>query len=239
MKKIFASMMMLAATSTGFAQQVTAPEPEFINSYCVLTSDSTFDALPKEDGMISKHQNKFGKFAKIAGAVGDLGFAGGMIGASTSGSASGIINGVRVMGTAAGVGQAADAVNTLAGAEGMDIAFAGGKSAYTVKNANNGIRLLIKGEKNEYDPMEIYRIVRFKVSKKDRRIQWMEFKPALIGSAETKKEDMLLSLVISMETKAISWRFRHQRQNHVEYGIFYMSIITATAIPVGTFSINK
>lgn len=66
-------MMMLAATSTGFAQQVTAPEPEFINSYCVLTSDSTFDALPKEDGMISKHQNKFGKFAKIAGAVGDLG----------------------------------------------------------------------------------------------------------------------------------------------------------------------
>ena len=30
MKKIFASMMMLAATSTGFAQQVTAPEPEFI-----------------------------------------------------------------------------------------------------------------------------------------------------------------------------------------------------------------
>lgn len=53
MKKIFASMMMLAATSTGFAQQVTAPEPEFINSYCVLTSDSTFDALPKEDGMIS------------------------------------------------------------------------------------------------------------------------------------------------------------------------------------------
>ena len=30
---------------------------------------ATFDALPKEDGMISKHQNKFGKFAKIAGAV--------------------------------------------------------------------------------------------------------------------------------------------------------------------------
>lgn len=162
-------MMMLAATSTGFAQQVTAPEPEFINSYCVLTSDSTFDALPKEDGMISKHQNKFGKFAKIAGAIGDLGFAGGMIGASTSGSASGIINGVRVMGTAAGVGQAADAVNTLAGAEGMDIAFAGGKSAYTVKNASNGIRLLIKGEKNEYDPMEIYRHCTFQSIKEGQK----------------------------------------------------------------------
>ena len=239
MKKILASMMMLAATSTGFAQQVTAPEPEFINSYCVLTSDSTFDALPKEDGMISKHQNKFGKFAKIAGAVGDLGFAGGMIGASTSGSASGIINGVRVMGTAAGVGQAADAVNTLAGAEGMDIAFAGGKSAYTVKNASNGIRLLIKGEKNEYDPMEIYRIVRFKASKKDRRIQWMEFKPALIGSAETKKRGYVAFTGHKYGNQSYLLEIPASEAEPGEYGIIYMSIITATAIPVGTFSINK
>lgn len=168
MKKIFASMMMLAATSTGFAQQVTAPEPEFINSYCVLTSDSTFDALPKEDGMISKHQNKFGKFAKIAGAVGDLGFAGGMIGASTSGSASGIINGVRVMGTAAGVGQAADAVNTLAGAEGMDIAFAGGKSAYTVKNA---IMASVYSSRERRTSTIQWRFTALYVSKHQRRIE--------------------------------------------------------------------
>lgn len=226
MKKILASMMMLAATSTGFAQQVTAPEPEFINSYCVLTSDSTFDALPKEDGMISKHQNKFGKFAKIAGAVGDLGFAGGMIGVSTAGSASGAINGLRVMGTASGV-------------EGMDIAFAGGKSAYTVKNASNGIRLLIKGEKNEYDPMEIYRIVRFKASKKDRRIQWMEFKPALIGSAETKKRGYVAFTGHKYGNQSYLLEIPASEAEPGEYGIFYMSIITATAIPVGTFSINK
>lgn len=155
MKRLLLVIVAFAFMASLQAQQVTAPEPEFINSYCVLTSDSTFDALPKEDGMISKHQNKFGKFAKIAGAVGDLGFAGGMIGVSTAGSASGALNGLRVMGTAAGVGQAADAVNTLAGAEGMDIAFAGGKSAYVVKDASNGIRLLIKGENNNYDPMEI------------------------------------------------------------------------------------
>ncbi len=239
MKRLLLFIAAVAFMASLQAQQVTALEPEFINSYCVLTSDSTFDALPKEDGMISKHQNKFGKFAKIAGAASQLGMVGGMIGLSTAGSASGAITGLRVMGTAAGAGQAADAVNALAGAEGMDIAFAGGKSAYTVKNASNGIRLLIKGEKNEYDPMEIYRIVRFKSSKKDRRIQWMEFKPALIGSAETKKRGYVAFTGHKYGTQSYLLEIPASEAEPGEYGIFYMSIITATAIPVGTFSISK
>lgn len=239
MKRLLLFIAAVAFMASLQAQQVTALEPEFINSYCVLTSDSTFDALPKEDGMISKHQNKFGKFAKIAGAASQLGMVGGMIGLSTAGSVSGAITGLRVMGTAAGAGQAADAVNALAGAEGMDIAFAGGKSAYTVKNASNGIRLLIKGEKNEYDPMEIYRIVRFKSSKKDRRIQWMEFKPALIGSAETKKRGYVAFTGHKYGTQSYLLEIPASEAEPGEYGIFYMSIITATAIPVGTFSISK
>lgn len=170
MKKLFFSIAALALAASSNAQQVTAQEPEFIGSYCILTSDSTYVVLPKENGKVEKHQNKFSKFSKIAGAVSDLGFAGGMVGLST-GSMSGLETGVRVMGTAAGVGLAADAVNTLAGVEGMDIAFAGGKSAHSLKNDGKDIRLLIKAEKNDYDPMGIYRIVRFKASKKDRRIQ--------------------------------------------------------------------
>ena len=71
------------------------------------------------------------------------------------------------MGTASAVGNAAGAVGGLTGAEGMDIAFAGGSSDYKVKNPNGDIRLLIKAENNEIDPMEIYRIVKFKKSKKD------------------------------------------------------------------------
>ncbi len=220
------------------AQQVTAPEPEFINSYCLLTSDSTFDALPKEDGMISKHKNKFGTFAKIAGAASKLGFAGGIIGAST-GNLSGLTTGLRVMGTATGVGEAADAVNTLAGAEGMDIAFAGGKSAYTVKDASNGVRLLIKGENNNYDPLEVYRIVRFCSSKKDRRIQWMEFKPALIGSSDVKKRGYIAFTGHKYGNQSYLLEIPASEAEPGEYGIFYMSIITATAIPVGTFSIAK
>lgn len=137
MKKLFISLVLLSASVVGFAQQVTAPEPEFIGSYCMLTSDSTYVVLPKENGKVEKHQNKFSKFSKIAGAVSDLGFAGGMVGLST-GSMAGLETGVRVMGTAAGVGLAADAVNTLAGVEGMDIAFAGGKSAHSIKKGRKG-----------------------------------------------------------------------------------------------------
>lgn len=190
MKKLFISLVLLSASVVGFAQQVTAPEPEFIGSYCMLTSDSTYVVLPKENGKVEKHQNKFSKFSKIAGAVSDLGFAGGMVGLST-GSMSGLETGVRVMGTAAGVGLAADAVNTLAGVEGMDIAFAGGKSAHSIKKDGKDIRLLIKVEKNDYDPMGIYRIVRFKASKKDRRIQWLTLQPAVLGSSDAQKKGYL------------------------------------------------
>ena len=174
MKKLLVAAMMLLSFHAAFAQQVTAPEPEFVGSYCILTSDSTMDVLPKENGVLKKHQNKFGKFSKIAGAVSDLGIAGGLIGVSTSSSVSGVVGGLRVMGTAAGVGEAADAINTLAGAVGMDITFTGGKSPYKIKDAKSDVRLIIKGENNDIDPMNIYRIVKFKETKKDRRIQWME-----------------------------------------------------------------
>lgn len=68
MKKLFISLVLLSASVVGFAQQVTAPEPEFIGSYCMLISDSTYVVLPKENGKVEKHQNKFSKFSKIAGA---------------------------------------------------------------------------------------------------------------------------------------------------------------------------
>ena len=52
MKKLFIVAMMLSASVAGFAQQVKTQEPEFIGSYCVLTSDSTYDVLPKESGKV-------------------------------------------------------------------------------------------------------------------------------------------------------------------------------------------
>lgn len=99
---------------------------------------------------------------------------------------SGVVTGARVMTTASGVSSAAGTVSSLAGSSGMDIIFKGGHSAYQMESGQDA-RLLIKGEYNETDPMDCYRIVRFNASKKERRIQWMEFESALIGSDETKK----------------------------------------------------
>lgn len=235
MKKILFLIAACALFSNVHAQRVVAPEPEFINSYCVLTSDSTYDILPKESGKVEKHQSKF---SKIAGAVSDLGFAGGLVGAST-GSLSGLETGVRVMGTAAGVGMAADAVNTLAGVEGMDIAFEGGRSAYSVKSVDNGLRLLIKAEKNEVDPMGIYRIVRFKASKKDRRIQWMTFKPSLLGSSDARKKGFLAFTGHKYGNQSYLIDIPASELEPGEYGIFFMAVASAQEIPVGTFSVIK
>ena len=187
---------------------------------------------------MEKHQSKFSKFSKIAGAVSDLGFAGGLVGAST-GSLSGLETGVRVMGTAAGVGMAADAVNTLAGVEGMDIAFAGGRSSYAVKDVSKGLRLLIKAEKNEVDPMGIYRIVRFKASKKDRRIQWMTFKPSLLGGSDAKKKGFLAFSGHKYGNQSYLLDIPASELEPGEYGIVYMSVASAQEIPVGTFSVIK
>ena len=212
MRKLFVAAMMLLSSYAGFAQQVTVPEPEFVGGYCILTSDSTTDVLPKESGAIKKHESKFGKFSKIAGAASQLGFAGAMVGVSTS-SLSGAVTGLRVAGTAAGVGVAADAVNTLAGAEGMDIAFEGGQSAHKIKDVKSGVRLVIKGENNDIDPMNLYRIVKFKASKKDRRIQWMEISRHCWATLTARKRDIWRSLPTSMEKSPIFLPFRHQSLN--------------------------
>ena len=43
------------------------------------------------------------------------------------------------------------------------------------------VRLLIKSSSNEEDPLGIYRIVKFNTLKKQRRIQWFEFEPAVLA----------------------------------------------------------
>ena len=238
MKKSLISMVMMLTAVSASAQELKVAEPEFINSYCILTSDSTFATLPKESGAIGKHQNKVSKWSKIIGGAADIVGAGGMIGAATAGSVGGVINGVRVMGSAAGVANAAGTVSGLAGSSGMDIIFKGGHSSYSFKADGSNVRLLIKGESNETDPMDCYRIVRFKNSKKERRIRWIEFEPALIGSDETKKAGYVQFEGHKYGNQSYLLTIPASEMEKGEYGIFYMSIITATTIPVGTFSVK-
>ena len=235
MRKLFL-LALLQAAIIGYAQ-VTVQEPEFINSYCILTSESTYDVLPKENGDIQKHQNKVSKFAKITRAASRIGGAAGMLGVASAGSVSGVMTGVRVMGTASSIGSVASAADVLAGVEGMDIVFDGGSSSYQVKTSGD-IRLLIKGENNEADPMEMYRIVRFQKSKKDRRIQWTQFEPALLGSEKAQKAGYVAFEGHKYGEQSYLLTIPASEVKSGEYGIFYMSIISASVIPVGTFSVK-
>ncbi|MBQ9666173.1 MAG: hypothetical protein IJV33_06850 [Bacteroidaceae bacterium] len=241
MKKSFFFSLALIASMTASAQ-VTVAEPEFINSYCILTSDSTLAVLPKENGTTGRHQNKTKKITSFIGKVSDVASTAGILGIHASaraGSLKGVLKGAKATGTAIDVGRAADAVNGLAGAEGMDVIFSGGSSSYSLASDGGDIRLLIRGEKNDTDPLDTYRIVRFSASKKERRIQWMEFSPNLLGSAEVKKGGYVYFSGHKYGEQSYLLTIPASEIVPGEYGIFYMSIISATAIPVGTFSIKE
>lgn len=242
MKKIIIiciSLLLAVVIASAQNSNVTVAEPEFVNSYCILTSDSTYAILPKESGSIGKHQNKVRKWSKILGNASVLGSAAGMIGIGTAGSLGGMMTGARVMTTASGVGSAASAVSGLTGASGMDVIFKGGHSAYSVKADGQDVRLLVKGESNEADPMDCYRIVRFNASKKDRRIQWMEWEPSLLGSEDAEKSGYLQFSGHKYGERSYLITIPASSLKEGEYGVFYMSIITATVIPVGTFTLEK
>lgn len=87
---------------------------EFVNTYCILTSDSTYDILPKENGTLGKHQNKVSKQSKLIGNAGMLAGAAGIVGMGTAGYSFGLHAGARTATTAIGVSDVADAVNGLA-----------------------------------------------------------------------------------------------------------------------------
>ena len=44
-------------------------EPEFINSYCILTSESSLEVLPKEIGTINSYQNNSPKLSSVVDKI--------------------------------------------------------------------------------------------------------------------------------------------------------------------------
>ena len=179
-------------------------EPEFINSYCIMTSDDSFESLPREIGTIKRHENI------VSNATG-------------------------------GVGNVYSSVTTageLAGSQGKDIVLEGGHSSYVVPKDMKTISLVIKAKDNELDPMGLYRIVRFNASKKDRRIQWMDFSPALLGSEKAQKSGYVNFIAHKYGEQSYTLTFPEKEMIPGEYGIF-LSAVNGTTIPIGTFSIPK
>lgn len=240
MRRLFVFAALMAVMTIADAQ-IKVAEPEFVNSYCILTSDSTFDVLPKENGSIGEHQNKakklLGKIGKVANLAAAAGIAGAHIGISR-GNLGGALTGIKVAGSASSVANLADASSVLAGAAGMDIIFQGKESPYTFKYQGGDIRLLIKAENNEVDPMGIFRIVRFNTSKKERRVQWLEFEAAVLDEDEAKKGGYVNFTGQKYGVQSYLLTIPAAEVESGEFGIFFLSVGTASAIPVGTYSVK-
>ena len=236
MKKVFifvASVMV----SLSLHAQVSVSEPEFVNSYCILTSEQSYDVLPKESGRVGEHKNKAKTWTKVLRGVAGVARAGGAIGIATAGSVTGVVNGMRVAETAGGVADAAGAVGFLAGASGMDVIFNGGHSPYKIDDNGQDVYLLVKSESNEADPMDFYRIVRFNISKKERRIQWVEYQASVIGSSEAKKAGFVRFSGHKYGEQSYLLSIPASEIEKGEYGIFYVNAAASNSISVATFSV--
>lgn len=235
MKKIFILMVTMLVASAVNAQEITVSEPEFIGNYCILTGNDSYEVLPKENGKIGRHQNKARKFGNLLSNAGHLGVLGGA--AAVLGSGGAVASGIQVMSTAATVGSAGDAVGILAGSQGMDVIFSGGSSPYKVE-AGKDVRVIVKNENNEYDPMDIYRVVRFATSKKERRVQWFEFDRGLLGTDDAGKAGFLLFTGKKYGSQSYLLTIPASQLEEGEYGIFFVNVVSSIEIPVGTFSVK-
>lgn len=215
-------------------------EPEFVNSYCILTSDSTYAALPKETGIIGPHKNKttslLGKIGKVADAASAIGGLGSAIGLSAN-SSKAVLSGVKASMTAMSVSNVADAASALTGAVGMDIIFSGKNSSLKYKKDNQDIRVLIKAENNEYDPHGLYRLVRFSTTKKERRIQWLQIDAGVIDE-DAKKKGYIPFRAEKYGQQSYLLTIPSSEIEKGEYGIIFMGAESTQYIPVATFSVS-
>ncbi len=180
-------------------------EPEFINSYCILTSESSLEVLPKEIGTINSYQNNSPKLSCLVDKV------------SPKQSA---------------------AMNSIPSTNGVEIILAGPHSSYVIPKDMKTISLVIRAKDYKIDPMDLYRIVRFNSSKKDRRFQWMGVSPSLLGSEKAQKSGYVNFVADKYSLHSYILTIPEKEMIPGEYGIF-LSAVNGTTIPIGTFSIPK
>lgn len=180
-------------------------EPEFINSYCILTSESSLEVLPKEIGTINSYQNNSPKLSSVVDKV------------SPKQSA---------------------AMNSIPSTNGVEIVLEGPHSSYVIPKDMKTISLVIRAKDYKIDPMDLYRIVRFNSSKKDRRFQGMGFSPALLGSEKAQKSGYVNFVADKYSLNSYILTLPENEMIPGEYGIF-LSAVNGTTIPIGTFSIPK
>ena len=148
-----------------------------------------------------------------------------------------MVDGIRVMGTAANVGSAADAITNLTFAEGQDIVFENGHSPY-VTSTNKDVRIVINNGSNSVDPRDMYRIVRFNASKKERKVRWQTITPSLFGTTQAEKIGYANFSGHRYGSQSYVITLPASEAKPGEYGIFHMGLAQATEVPFATFSIQ-
>ena len=231
----FASAQSKVLESVGY-------NPDSLVHYYIFTGDTTYEKLPNEMGEVKPHRNKVSKFSrfvkKAAGVASTGALVGGVAGGLVGGSMNAISTAGNVLNTAGTVSTVSDVANSLAGIEGKDIAFKGKKSTYKVKNTKGGIRILAEVNTTGDNPMEIFRVVRFFELDKDRRVQWGNYKPALIGDKDSFEHGFLGFTGEKCGENRFVLNIHENQLKSGEYGIFFMDIMSALALPVGTFSVK-
>lgn len=180
-------------------------EPEFINSYCILTSESSLEVLPKEIGTINSYQNNSPKLSSVVDKVSP---------------------------------KQSVAMDSVPITNEMDIVLEGPHSSYVIPKDMKTISLIIRAKDYKIDPMDLYRIVRFNSSKKDRRFHWMGFSPTLFGSEKAQKSGYVNFVADKYSLHSYILTIPEKEMIPGEYGIF-LSAVNGTTIPIGTFSIPK
>lgn len=180
-------------------------EPEFINSYCILTSESSLEVLPKEIGTINSYQNNSPKLSSVVDKVSP---------------------------------KQSVAMDSVPSTNEMDIVLEGPHSSYVIPKDMKTISLIIRAKDYKIDPMDLYRIVRFNSSKKDRRFQWMGFSPTLLGSEKAQKSGYVNFVADKYSLNSYILTLPEKEMIPGEYGIF-LSAVNGKTIPIGTFSIPK
>lgn len=180
-------------------------EPEFINSYCILTSESSLEVLPKEIGTINSYQNNSPKLSSVVDKVSP---------------------------------KQSVAMDSVPSTNEMDIVLEGPHSSYVIPKDMKTISLIIRAKDYKIDPMDLYRIVRFNSSKKDRRFHWMGFSPTLLGSEKAQKSGYVNFVADKYSLHSYILTIPEKEMIPGEYGIF-LSAVNGTTIPIGTFSIPK
>lgn len=185
---VFTSLTVKAQTA-----DVVEPDSTSAELFYVIPDGKTLQAIPYEVGLIKEHKNKFGdiasKVGKIADAAGILGSVGVIAGANI-GSLNTALGGIKVMSTAGSVADVAEITNSLAGVEGHDFTYDGANAKTILKRDGKDLKIIANIQcTSKETALGVFKVVRFKTTKKDRRLRWFQTKAALIVTSKSEEAD--------------------------------------------------